>query len=109
LDHISNELIHLPFSKQTIITDLDFHVWHVFAVRVQNREKFQKYLSDNGIQTVIHYPVPPHKQPAYSEWNNDSYPISEKIHKEIISLPISQVMKESEVRYVCKVVNSYSL
>jgi dTDP-4-amino-4,6-dideoxygalactose transaminase len=109
LDHISNELIHLPFSKQTNITDLDFHVWHVFAVRVQNREKFQKYLSDNGIQTVIHYPVPPHKQPAYSEWNNDSYPISEKIHKEIISLPISQVMKESEVRYVCKVVNSYSL
>lgn len=109
LDNINNAFITLPFSKQTNIMDLDSHVWHVFAVRVQNREKFQKYLSDNGIQTVIHYPVPPHKQPAFATWNNDSYPISEKIHEEIISLPISPVMKEDEVEYVCKVVNSYTL
>jgi dTDP-4-amino-4,6-dideoxygalactose transaminase len=109
LDQINNELIQLPFSKQTNIIDFDFHVWHVFPVRVGNRKKFQKYLSDNGIQTMIHYPIPPHKQPAYAEWNNDSYPISEKIHEEIISLPISSVMQEEEVEYVCKVVNSYTL
>lgn len=107
LAHINNELIQLPFSKQTNITDFDFHVWHVFSVRVQDRKKFQKYLSDNGIQTVIHYPIPPHKQPAYSEWNKESYPISEKIHEQIISLPIHPVMKKEEVEFVCKVVNSY--
>jgi len=107
IEHINNDLITLPCSKQTNITNFKSHVWHVFAVRVEDREKFRKYLSDNGIQTVIHYPVPPHKQPAYSEWNNDSYPISEKIHQEIISLPISPVMNPEEVEFVCKVVNSY--
>lgn len=109
LDNINNNLIKMPFSKQTNIMNSYFHVWHVFAVRVQNREKFQKYLSDKEIQTMIHYPVPPHKQPAYSEWNHESFPISEKIHEEIISLPISPVMKEDEVEYVCEVVNSYTL
>jgi dTDP-4-amino-4,6-dideoxygalactose transaminase len=109
LYHINNGLVHLPFSKQTNITDFDFHVWHVFAVRVEDRKKFQKYLSDNGIQTVIHYPIPPHKQPAYLGWNKDSYPISEKIHEQIISLPIHPVMKQEEVEFVCKVVNSYTL
>jgi dTDP-4-amino-4,6-dideoxygalactose transaminase len=109
IEHINNDLIELPVSKQTNITDFESHVWHVFAVRVENREMFQKYLSDNGIQTVIHYPVPPHKQPAYLEWNKDSYPISEKIHAQIISLPIHPVMKQEEVEFVCKVVNSYTL
>jgi dTDP-4-amino-4,6-dideoxygalactose transaminase len=109
LDHIQNELIILPFSKRTNIADFDFHVWHVFPIRVHERHKFQNYLSNNGIQTVIHYPVPPHKQPAYADWNNDSYLVSEKIHEEIISLPLSPVMKEDEVEYVCEVVNSYTL
>ncbi|HSV12139.1 MAG TPA: DegT/DnrJ/EryC1/StrS family aminotransferase [Hanamia sp.] len=109
LNNIDNNFITLPFNKQTNIMNFDFHVWHVFAIRLQNRKKFQKYLSDKGIQTVIHYPIPPHKQSAYREWNNDSYPISETIHEEIISLPISPVLKEDEVEYVCKVVNSYTL
>ena len=60
------------------------HVWHVFAVRTENRDKFQNYLTDNGIQTIIHYPTPPHKQEAYKEWNNLSYPITEEIHNTII-------------------------
>lgn len=109
IDHINNNLVKLPFNKSTNITGFESHVWHVLAVRAANREKFQKYLSDNGIQTVIHYPIPPHKQKAYPEWNNDSYPISEKIHEEIISLPISPVMKKEEVEFVCKAVNSYTL
>ena len=108
LDHINNSLIVLPYDQDKDILNFDDHVWHLFVVRVESRDKFQKYLLDNGVQTVIHYPIPPHKQKAYPEWKNTSYPISEKIHNQIISLPISQVMKEEEAEIVCKIVNSYS-
>jgi dTDP-4-amino-4,6-dideoxygalactose transaminase len=84
------------------------NVWHVFPVRVQNRVKFQQYLSNNDIQTIIHYPIPPHRQPAYTEWHNLSLPITEKIHEEIISLPISPVMTEGEVKHVVNAVNEWS-
>ena len=83
------------------------HVWHVFAVRTENRDKFQNYLTDNGIQTIIHYPTPPHKQEAYKEWNNLSYPITEEIHNTIISLPISPVMTDDEIKKVVEVVNAW--
>ena len=62
---------------------------------------------DNGIQTLIHYPVPPHKQPAYKEWNDLTYPISEEIHRTIISLPISPIMTAEEMNKVVKVINAY--
>ena len=107
LDHIDNDLIRLPYEKKTNILNFQDHVWHIFAVMVKDRVRFQKYLLNNGIQTVIHYPIPPHKQKAYSSWNNDSYPISEKIHKHIISLPISPVMPEYEVETICKAINLY--
>jgi dTDP-4-amino-4,6-dideoxygalactose transaminase len=83
------------------------HVWHVFVVRTENREVFQKYLADKGIGTVIHYPTPPHKQEAYKEWNHLSYPISEHIHKEVISLPISPVQTIEQTQYVIDIVNRY--
>ena len=83
------------------------HVWHVFAVRTAERDRFQKYLSDNGVQTIIHYPTPPHKQPAYAEWNHLSFPVTEQIHREIISLPMSPVMTDDEVKKVVEVVNVY--
>lgn len=83
------------------------NVWHVFPVRCQNRDAFQKYLTENGIQTVIHYPIPPHRQPAYTEWHGLNLPITEKIHDEIISLPISQVMEEGEIKTVIRVVNEW--
>jgi dTDP-4-amino-4,6-dideoxygalactose transaminase len=83
------------------------HAWHLFVVRVKNREKFQEFLQDKEIQTVIHYPVPPHRQPAYSEWEGLNLPITEAIHREVISLPMSPVMTEEEVREVVEVVNSY--
>ena len=108
IDNIDNDLVTLPYRSKTNILNYQDHVWHVFAVRVANREKFQKYLYENGIQTVIHYPIPPHKQPAYAEWNRHSYPISEKIHEQIISLPISPVMKENEFKKVAEVINGYS-
>jgi dTDP-4-amino-4,6-dideoxygalactose transaminase len=107
IDHINSDLIRLPYTKFTNVLDLEDHVWHVFAIRVAKRERFQNYLLQNGIQTVIHYPIPPHKQQAYAEWNNDSYPVSEKIHEEIISLPISPVISDIQSKTVVDIVNTY--
>lgn len=97
LKGIQNPLIELPL-KGVEATDYLQHVWHLFVVRVENREKFQQYLTENGIQTLIHYPIPPHKQSAYKEWNSLSLPISERIHNEAISLPMSptQTFEETE-------------
>ena len=99
---ITNPLIMLP---QTY--DEDAAVWYVFVVRTERRDAFQQYLADNGIQTIIHYPTPPHRQQAYMEWQKRSYPITEQIHREIISLPISPVMKQEEIDYVVDVVNKW--
>lgn len=101
-EHITNPLITLP---QTY--DEPAHVWHVFAVRTPERDRFQKYLSDNGVQTIIHYPTPPHKQGAYAEWNDRSYPVSEQIHREIISLPISPVMTDDDVKSLTGIINAF--
>ena len=83
------------------------HVWHIFAVRTSNRNDFQAYLKQNEIQTLIHYPIPPHKQPAYKEWNNLSFPLTEEIHDTILSLPISPVMTDDEVKTVVEVINAF--
>ena len=100
--NITNPLIALP---QTY--DEEASVWHVFTVRTKERDKFQSYLAGNGIQTIIHYPTPPHKQLAYEEWKNLSFPITEKIHREIISLPMSPVMTDDEVSFVVDTVNGW--
>lgn len=111
-EKIKNPLVILPVGRDCYPAEKRFdeksHVWHIFAVRVENREHFQKYLSDKGIQTLIHYPIPPHKQEAYKEWNNLSFPITEKIHREIISLPISPVMTDEDMQKVIDAVNSYN-
>ena len=81
------------------------HVWHVFVVRTPKRDELQKYLADNSIQTIIHYPTPPHKQSAYKELNNLSLPITEQIHREILSLPISPVITNEEMEKIVKTIN----
>lgn len=101
-ENIKNSKIILPETY-----DEKSHVWHIFAVRTHNRDAFQKYLTEKGIQTIIHYPTPPHKQGAYKEWNNLSFPITEEIHNTILSLPISPVMTDSEIEKVVEVVNEY--
>ena len=101
-ENIKNPKIILPKTY-----DEKSHVWHVFVVRTTERDRFQKYLQDNDIQTIIHYPTPPHKQGAYSEWNKLSYSITEEIHNTIISIPISPVMTDSEVKKVVEVINGY--
>ena len=101
-ENIKNSKLILPETY-----DEKSHVWHIFAVRTQNRDEFQKYLTEKGIQTIIHYPTPPHKQGAYKEWNNLSFPITEEIHNTILSLPISPVMTDSEIEKVVEVVNEF--
>lgn len=82
------------------------NVYHIFPIRCKERHQLQKYLEEHGIQTLIHYPVPPHKQKAYSEWNTRSYPVSEEIHATELSLPMSPVLKEEEVSYIIQIINS---
>lgn len=101
-ENIKNPKITLPKTY-----DEDAHVWHIFAVRTENRNELQEYLAKNEIQTLIHYPIPSHKQQAYKEWNNLSYPISEKIHETILSLPMSPVMTDEEIRKVVDILNAY--
>lgn len=101
-ENIKNPLLVLPQTK-----DEKSHVWHIFAVRTEKRDELQEYLTKNDVQTLIHYPIPPHKQPAYKEWNNLSFPITEKIHREILSLPISPVMTDEEVKKVVETVNNF--
>ncbi len=101
-ENITNSRIILPK-----VYDENAHVWHIFAVRTDNRDALQKHLEANDIQTNIHYPTPPHKQGAYKEWEHLSFPISEEIHKTILSLPISPVMTDEEVKKVVEVVNAY--
>lgn len=83
------------------------HVHHLFVVRTEERDSLQKFLADRGIQTLIHYPIPPHKQQCYTSWNERSYPLTEKIHGEILSLPISPVITEHEVTEVIDALNNY--
>jgi dTDP-4-amino-4,6-dideoxygalactose transaminase len=102
LAEITNPKIVLP-----IVKDQEAHVWHLFVVRTADRDALQSYLTENGVQTVIHYPIPPHKQEAYKELNNLSFPVSEKIHSEVLSLPINNVLTYDEISSVVKLLNSY--
>ena len=102
LSNIRNEKIILPY-----VRNQQDHVWHLFTVRTAERNRFQEYLKQNGIQTLIHYPIPPHKQTAYAEWNERSYPVSEAIHAQVLSLPISSVQEESVTENIVRVINDY--
>lgn len=102
LQNIKNENIVLPYVKKD-----EGHVWHLFVVRTQKREELQEYLLSNGIQTLIHYPIAPHRQGAYKEWNKLSYPISEQIHLDVLSLPIGSHLNEDDILEIVRVVNNF--
>ena len=87
------------------VTDRD--VFHIFPIRTKKRDELQKYLADNGVQTIIHYPIAPHKQECYKDWNGWSFPISEQIHAEELSLPISPVHTDEEVKEVIRLINEW--
>jgi len=109
-ENIKHQDIVLPITKNqsSIMTDKS-HVWHLFVIRHPHRNLLQKYFTANGVQTLIHYPIPPHKQGAYKNWNNLSFPITEKIHNEVLSLPISPVMTDSEVEKVVQIINKFQI
>jgi dTDP-4-amino-4,6-dideoxygalactose transaminase len=102
INEIKNPNIVLP-----VIDDWDTNVFHIFPIRTSRRDEFQTYLADKGIQTVIHYPIPPHKQDCYKEWNNLSFPVTEQIHREELSLPMSPALTDEQVQYIIDVVSQW--
>ncbi len=102
ITNIKNPKIHLPY-----YSGHDDHVFHQFVVRTENRNLLAHYLKDNQIETMIHYPIAPHKQKAFSQWNHLSYPNTEKIHAEVLSLPISPLLTADEIARIVDVVNQY--
>lgn len=104
LNEINNPLLILPFNNDSFE-----HVWHLFVIRTKNRNELQNYLSKLGIQTMIHYPIPPHKQYAYRELSDCIFEISEEIHNTAISLPISSVISDIEIDYVISKLNDFKI
>lgn len=104
IDRIDNPLIQVPEWK-----DEQRHVWHVFVVRCRQRALLQRYLTDVGIQTVIHYPTAPHRQGAYAEYAHLDLPLTEAIHEETLSLPIGPSMLDAEVDAVIEAVNAFAV
>lgn len=104
LENIRNANIILPEKGE-----VDEHVWHLFVIKTTKREKLQKYLSDNGVQILVHYPIPAYKQECYLDFNNLSFPITEQIHNEVLSLPISPVMCIEDVEKVVKILNNFQV
>ncbi|MFA6738576.1 MAG: DegT/DnrJ/EryC1/StrS family aminotransferase [Bacteroidales bacterium] len=103
ISEIKNPNIILP---QIPVNEKE-HVWHLFVIRTTQRNQLQQYLAEKGMQTLIHYPIPPHKQGAYKEWNEMRFSITEKIHKEVLSLPMSPVLNGSEIDFLLKNINSF--
>ena len=100
---INNPLIELP-----IVEDVKAHVWHLFVIKCAQREKLATYLNTNGVQSLIHYPTPPHQQGAYKELQSESLPISETIHDQVLSIPISSVISEDDVETIINLINKFS-
>lgn len=103
LSGIKNSKIILPNTP----IDTEAHVWHLFVIRTEMRNELQDYLNEKGIQCIIHYPIPPHKQKCYSPYNYLEYPITELLCNEVLSIPISQVMEEDEVNYIIEALNNF--
>ncbi|MCE5206334.1 MAG: DegT/DnrJ/EryC1/StrS family aminotransferase [Porphyromonadaceae bacterium] len=102
LDRITQPEVILPE-----VNDWNAHVFHLFVIRTPKRDEMLRFLNDHGVQALVHYPVPPHRQKAYKELNHLHLPVTEKIHKEVLSLPISPVVTDEEVEMVVRVVNSF--
>jgi len=102
LSEIKNSKIVLPTCE-----NFANHVFHLFVIRTENRAHLQEYVLKNGIETMIHYPIPPHKQKALQDFNSLSLPITEKIHREVLSLPISSVLTDDEISTIITTLNNY--
>lgn len=101
-EHINNPLITMP----TRLSD-ENNVYHIFPVLCPERDRLQQYLTENGIQTLIHYPIPPHKQECYKEWNTMNLPVTEQIHQQELSIPISQILSDDDIQQITSILNSF--
>ena len=101
--HIDNPLVTLPSQLPD-----ENNVYHQFPIFCEQRDALQQHLADNGVQTLIHYPIPPHRQECYREWNHRSYPVTERIHRQELSIPMSQVVSQAEAATVVRIVNSFT-
>lgn len=104
---IKNPLVRMPIAQGITLADMSNHVFHLFVVRVQKRAAFQAHLKAAGIDTLIHYPIPPHKQEAYKVFNELNLPVTEAIHQEVVSLPMGPTMKNEQIQQVIDVCNGY--
>jgi dTDP-4-amino-4,6-dideoxygalactose transaminase len=102
IDTVKNDKIILPQSGE-----VGEHVWHLFVIRTTKRNELQAYLQENGIQTLIHYPIPLYQQECYSNLSSLVLPITDQIQNEVLSLPLSPVMSREEVEKVVAVLNKY--
>ncbi|SES23230.1 DegT/DnrJ/EryC1/StrS family aminotransferase [Halopseudomonas bauzanensis] len=107
LSGISHPSIALPGSSQYWLECAEQHVWHLFIVRCTDRRSLQAHLQQHGVQTLVHYPIPPHLQQAYSSWNGLSLPLTEKLHEQVLSLPIGPAMTNEQVESVVAACNAY--
>ena len=107
LSKIKNTYLKLPLSQ---IDALEYkqHVWHLFVLQTEYRDQLQQYLLENGVQTLIHYPIPPHKQQAYKEWNDLSFPVTECIHQQVLSLPMGSTLSLDEAEKVVNLCNAFA-
>ena len=103
LRELKNPLVVLPVERMGVD-----HAWHLFVVRVKNRDRFRAHMEEFGVQTAVHYPIPPHRQAAFPEWNRLSFPVTEQIHREAVSLPLHQALTESETQRIVDAVNQYT-
>jgi len=104
---INNQAIRLPFASNASLLGKKDHVWHLFVIRTQQREALQRHLAEQGVQTLIHYPVAPHQQQAYQAWSRQGYPLTESIHQQVLSLPLNPVITAKEVNRVIEAVNIF--
>lgn len=104
---IENDKIVLPLKRNISALMRKDCVWHLFVIRTTERKRLQTHLTEHGVQTLIHYPIAPHRQKAYQAWSNKSYPITELIHNQVLSLPISPVMTDEQVQTVINAINSF--
>lgn len=104
LKGISHPLLKLPFVESE-----EHHVWHLFVVRTSHREALIKHLETSGVQTLIHYPIPPHKQNAYKEYNQNVFKLTEDIHSQVLSIPLGPTMTDAEISAVIGALNSFRI
>jgi len=109
LKGIKNPAVTLPLTLNSSPLTRENHVWHVFVIRCEQREALQQHLLEQGVQTLIHYPIPPHQQQAYPEWNEQSFPVSEQIHQQVLSLPMGPTIAMEEVDKVITALNAFKI